>query len=60
MLITHNLASVRRRLLGLSVPTHVLLLDVIALKNPVVHALHWGSEVIVPLALVYLPGGHLV
>ena len=39
---------------------HVLRSDVVALKNPVAHALHWGSVVVVPPTVVYLPGGHLV
>ena len=31
-----------------------------ALKNPAAHGSHWGSVVVDPIALVYLPGGHLV
>ena len=40
--------------------THVLRIDVKALKKPVAHALHSGWVVALPAALVYLPGGHLV
>ena len=41
-------------------PAHVLLADVMALKNPVAHASHWGWVVAEPTVLVNLPGGHLV
>ena len=40
--------------------THVLLIDVKALKKPVAHASHSGWVVALPDAWVYLPGGHLV
>ena len=40
--------------------THVLLLDVEVLKNPVAHVPHSGWVVAVPDTVVYLPGGHLV
>ena len=42
------------------VPTHMLLFDVMLLKNPAAHASHLGSEVTEPAVLVNLPGGHLV
>ena len=43
-----------------SLATHVLLLDVKALKNPVTHVSHLGWVVAVPDTSVYLPGAHLV
>ena len=45
---------------GDAFPTHILLLDVMLLKNPVVQDMHSGSAVMDPAAVVYLPGGHLV
>ena len=43
-----------------AVPTHMLLLDVMLLKNPVGHAPHLGLAVPEPAAIVNLPGGQLV
>ena len=43
-----------------SLATHVLLLDVKALKNPATHVSHLGWVVAVPDTSVYLPGAHLV
>ena len=38
----------------------MLLIEVDSLKNPVAQGSHLGWAVVEPLALVYLPGGHLV
>ena len=41
-------------------PTHVVRREKEDLKNPIAHALHVGWAVAEPVAVVYLPGGHLV
>ena len=43
-----------------SVATHVLLSDILGLKNPGAHGLHLGWLVVVPGSLVNLPAGHFV
>ena len=43
-----------------SVAAHVLLSDMLGLKNPGAHGLHFGCLVVVPGSLVNLPAGHFV